>query len=122
LRSNIKEDFGPDLQEYPVILSRNIEGYRRGFPLMDKIERIAVLRNEVEARLLDAELAEDDIPHFIKSYYDGAFDGVYQFSKGWGHVEAPSEFRDRILEILAGIRSGSSNTEDDSIEDADDGG
>ena len=87
---------------------------------MDKIERIAVLRNEVEARLLDAELAESKIPHLIKSYYDGAFDGVYQFSKGWGHVEAPSQFKDKILEILAGMRQASSNIEDDSTEDPSD--
>jgi len=71
---------------------------------MDKVERIAVIRNEIEAQLLDAELCELDIPHLMKSYYDGAFDGVYQFSKGWGHVEAPSEFRDKILEILGGLR------------------
>lgn len=87
---------------------------------MDKVERIAVLRNEIEAQLLAGELAELDIPHLMKSYYDGAFDGVYQFSKGWGHVEAPSEFRDKILEILDGIRQGSLNVEDDSIEDVND--
>ena len=71
---------------------------------MDEVERIAAIKNEVEAQLLDAELAERDIPHLMKSYYDTAFDGVYQFSQGWGHVEAPSEFRDTILEILARIR------------------
>ena len=87
---------------------------------MDKVERIAVLRNEVEAQLLDGELAELDIPHLMKSYYDGAFDGVYQFSKGWGHIEAPSEFKDKILEVLAGIRQGSLNIEDDSAEDLND--
>lgn len=84
---------------------------------MDKVERIAVLRNEIEAQLLAGELAGLDIPHLMKSYYDGAFDGVYQFSKGWGHVEAPSEFRDKILEVLAGIRQGSLNIEDESTED-----
>ena len=87
---------------------------------MDKVERIAVIRNEIEAQLLAGELAELDIPHLMKSYYDGAFDGVYQFSKGWGHIEAPSEFRDKILEILAGIRQGSLNIEDESIEDFND--
>jgi hypothetical protein len=56
----------------------------------------------------------------VKSYYDGAFDGVYQFSKGWGHVEAPSQFKDRILEILDSIRQGPCDMEDDSIEGADD--
>ena len=84
---------------------------------MDKVERIAVLRNEIEAQLLDGELAELDIPHLMKSYYDGAFDGVYQFSKGWGHIEAPSEFRDKILEILSDLRQRSLNIEDDSTED-----
>ncbi len=87
---------------------------------MDKIERIAVLRNEVEARLLDAELAENEIPHLVKSYSDGAFDGVYQFSKGWGHVEGPSQFKDKILEILDGIRQGPGDMEDDSMEGAED--
>ncbi len=87
---------------------------------MDKVERIAVIRNEIEAQLLAGELAELDIPHLMKSYYDGAFDGVYQFSKGWGHVEAPSEFRDKILEILTGIRQGSLNIEDDSTENFND--
>ena len=87
---------------------------------MDKVERIAVLRNEVEAQLLAGELAELDIPHLMKSYYDGAFDGVYQFSKGWGHIEAPSEFKEKILEILAGIRQGSLDIEDESTEDFND--
>ncbi len=87
---------------------------------MDKVERIAVLRNEVEAQLLAGELTELDIPHLMRSYYDGAFDGVYQFSKGWGHVEAPSEFKDKILEILAGLRQGSLNIADDSTEDLND--
>ena len=87
---------------------------------MDKVERIAVLRNEIEAQLLDGELAELDIPHLMKSYYDGAFDGVYQFSKGWGHVEAPSEFREKILEILSDLRQRSLNIEDDSTEDSND--
>jgi len=87
--------------------------------MMDKVERISI-KNEVEAQLLAGELAELDIPHLMRSYYDGAFDGVYQFSKGWGHVEAPSEFRDKILEILTSIRQGSLNTEDDSTEDLND--
>jgi hypothetical protein len=87
---------------------------------MDKVERIAVLRNEVEAQLLAGELAELDIPHLMKSYYDGAFDGVYQFSRGWGHIEAPSEFKDKILEILSDLRQRSLNIEDDSTEDSND--
>ena len=89
---------------------------------MDKVERIADLKNEVEAQLLNAELTERDIPHLMRSYYDGAFDGVYQFSQGWGHIEAPSEFRDTILEILTGIRQGSLDIEPGSTEEPDDNG
>ena len=81
---------------------------------MDKVEHIAGLKNEVEAQLLDVELTERDIPHLMKSYYDGAFDGVYQFSQGWGHIEAPAEFRDRILEILTSLRQNSLNRDDGS--------
>jgi hypothetical protein len=79
---------------------------------MDKVERIAVLRNEIEAQLLAGELAELDIPHLMKR--------VYQFSKGWGHIEAPSEFRDKILEVLTDLRQGSLNIEDESTEDFND--
>ena len=83
---------------------------------MDKVEHIADLKNEVEAQLLDAELTGRDIPHLMRSYYDGAFDGVYQFSQGWGHIEAPSEFRDKILEILTSLRQKSLNKDDGSTE------
>ena len=83
---------------------------------MDKVERIADLKNEVEAQLLNAELTERDIPHLMRSYYDGAFDGVYQFSQGWGHIEAPSEFRDKMLEILTSLRQNSLNKDDGSTE------
>ncbi|MHC4145206.1 MAG: hypothetical protein ACYSUD_10555 [Planctomycetota bacterium] len=88
--------------------------------VMNEVERIAPIRNEVEAQLLDAELTERDIPHVMKSYYDTAFDGVYQFSQGWGHVEAPPEFRDKILEILTSLRPKSSSKEDGSVEDPND--
>ena len=71
-----------------------------------------VLENEVEAQLLDAELSALDIPHSMMSYHDFAFDGVFQMSKGWGHVEADVEFREQILSILDGIRHGQENLED----------
>jgi hypothetical protein len=40
----------------------------------------------------------------MQSYYDASFDGLFQFTSGWGHVEAPVERRDEILEILDAIR------------------
>jgi hypothetical protein len=67
-------------------------------------EKIAVLEYEVEAEHLGAELTNRRIPHLIRSYHDSALDGLFQLSRGWGHVEAPSEFKDRILTILKDIR------------------
>ena len=66
---------------------------------MSGVEKIVVLGNEVEARLLDSILTDRGIPHVIASYYDSAYDGLFQASRGWGHVEAPAEYRDEIVAI-----------------------
>ena len=71
---------------------------------MERFEKIATIRNEIEAMCLKGELDERGIPHAIQSNYDLAYDGLFQFSSGWGHVEAPSDRRDAILEILAEVR------------------
>ncbi len=67
---------------------------------MKRFVRIAILDNEVQARVLDGLLKEHGIPHLIRSYHDLAYDGLFQSQKGWGHVEAPIEYRDVILSIL----------------------
>lgn len=64
---------------------------------MAEHEVILVLQNEVEASHLEAILKEKEIPHFIKSYHDMAYDGLFQYQKGWGQLEAPAKFRDEIL-------------------------
>lgn len=71
---------------------------------MDKLQQVAVLRNDVEAGLLDAVLAEQEIPHLMQSYYDAAYDGVFQCQKGWGCVRAPEVFRAKIMDILEDLR------------------
>lgn len=71
---------------------------------MDKLEKIAVLDNEVQAELVDSVLSERNIPHLMRSYYDSAMNGIYQSRAGWGHVEAPQSFRDEILAVIADIR------------------
>lgn len=72
--------------------------------MIERFEKIAAVRNEIEALCLRAELEERSIPHAMQSYYDSSFDGLFQFSAGWGHVEAPAERKDEILEILDAIR------------------
>ena len=72
---------------------------------MAKFNKILVLNNEIEARLLDAVLTEQEIPHLMRSYHDRAYDGLWQQQQGWGHVEAPEDYREQILSIYEDLRS-----------------
>ena len=72
---------------------------------MDRFERIATLDDEVQAEALDAMLSGQDIPHLMACYHDAALDGLFQGSRGWGHVEAPAAFKDQVLAILADLRN-----------------
>ena len=71
---------------------------------MNTITKIARLDNEVEAQLLEVELKSREIPHVLVSYHDLLFDGAFQLSRGWGHIEAPVAYEDEILEILRDLR------------------
>lgn len=72
---------------------------------MEGYEKVAVLDNQFEAQLMGAILSERNIPHVLKSFYDVAYDGLFQMQKGWGAVFAPPAYREEIAEILAGIRT-----------------
>ncbi len=67
---------------------------------MPEYQKITTLQNEIQANALDTELAAREIPHFIRSYHDSVYNGIYQQTRGWGIVEAPLEYKDEILEIL----------------------
>ena len=67
--------------------------------------KIAGFENIVEAQLMVSILEEKEIPHRIRSFHDTAYDGLFQFQKGWGEIFAPSEFNEEILDILAVVRS-----------------
>jgi len=73
-------------------------------------EKIVVLDNEIQAQLLGALLTDQDIPHVMRPYRDAALDGLFQGPKGWGHVEAPPEYKHRILELLKGLKDAASET------------
>lgn len=71
---------------------------------MKGYEKIAVVDNQFEAQLLAEIFAERQIPHVLKSYYDAAYDGLFQTQKGWGAVYAPSHYKAEIDEIIASLR------------------
>ena len=68
---------------------------------MSRAEKILILNNQVEAKLLEGILTERGIPHLIRTYHDSAYDGLWQAQAGWGHVEAPAEFREEIIKIYS---------------------
>lgn len=71
---------------------------------MDRFERIAVVDNEVQAQLVDSILSDRGIPHVMRSYHDSAYDGLFQTSMGWGHIEASQAFRDEILAVIEDVK------------------
>ena len=66
---------------------------------MSKTVKILSLSNQFEAMLLDEILNEKEIYHIMKSYRDSALNGLWQTQSIWGHLEAPEEFKDKIMEI-----------------------
>ena len=66
--------------------------------------KTATLENDIEARLLSSILTERDIPHLMRSYYDTAFDGLFQAQKGWGYVSAPEPYQEEIRQIISELR------------------
>lgn len=76
-------------------------------------KKTAILYNEFESQVLESILKERNIPHLLTSYYDTAFDGLYQTQRGWGHVSAPETFSDEILEILSDLRKEASAMADE---------
>jgi hypothetical protein len=77
---------------------------------MDRLERIAALDNEVQAGLVDSILSDRGIPHVMRSHYDSAYDGIFQTSRGWGHIEAPYAFRGEILAVIEDVKQQSSSS------------
>ena len=83
---------------------------------MEPVERIALLDSDVQARVLDAVLTDRGIPHAMRSYHCSAYDGLFQQTSGWGHVEAPARFRDEILAVIEGMEEARETPEDDAQE------
>jgi len=67
---------------------------------MENNEQILILDNQIQAKLLEGILTEKGIPFIIRSYHDSAYDGLWQVQSGWGHIEAPPEYREEILNIF----------------------
>ena len=76
---------------------------------MEEMKDVAVLENEIEAGLLESILEARGIPHMMASYYDAAYDGLFQVQKGWGCVRAAEADLAQVLAILDEIRERARN-------------
>lgn len=80
---------------------------------MNRVAKVAVLDNEIEAQLVDRLLADQQIPHLMRSYHDSAYDGIFQGLGSWGHVEAPLDCHERVKELIAELRQQRESAHDD---------
>jgi len=70
-----------------------------------QLVKIAVLENAIEAQLIGSILDQRGILHRLQSYYDTAYDGLFQMQKGWGKLYASQSRRQEILQIIEDVRS-----------------
>ncbi len=69
-----------------------------------------VLKNEIEAKLIESILNERNIPHLIISLHDRAYDGLYQFQKGWGYLRVSELYKDEVQMIYQELPQGANET------------
>ncbi len=72
---------------------------------MDQYIKVVILDSLFESQILGEVMKDRGIPHLIKSYYDSAYDGIFQGQKGWGAVFAPPEYSIEIKEIIEELRN-----------------
>lgn len=77
---------------------------------MENYKKAATLDNHFEAQLLESVLREREIPHLMRTYYDTAFDGLFQTQKGWGYVSVPPKYLDEVREILFDLRQSDASS------------
>ena len=65
--------------------------------------KIVELKSEILAQRVGEELADRGIPYVIRTYRDSAYDGIFQQTLGWGHVEAPESRAGEIRDIVAAL-------------------
>lgn len=75
-----------------------------GGKVMDYV-KVAVLDNEFEASLVEQIMNDQGIPYVIRSYHDDVYGNLFQVTRGWGAIQAPLDFKDRIAAIVQDVRA-----------------
>ena len=64
------------------------------------MKKILSISSEIEAFRIKEILDSNQVPHLIRSFYDSAYDGIFQNQYGWGVLEADESDEARILDLL----------------------
>ena len=66
----------------------------------DEMKTIRIdMDNEIEADAFSAILDAEGIPHMVVSHHSLAYNGLFQMTMGWGHMEIPEEYLERAREL-----------------------
>ena len=75
-----------------------------------------MLQNQAEASLLHGILEQDGVPHYIRSYNDRAYDGLWQLQEGcWGYVETEARFAGGVRVLLEVLRKNRPSADDEDL-------
>lgn len=66
--------------------------------------KVGILDNIIEAQIIEDILMEQQIPYFVRSYHDSAYQGLFQLHKGWGELYTTEQFKEKIIEVIEEIR------------------
>lgn len=61
---------------------------------------VYTLANRFEADIVSNALEQEDIPFWIRSFEDTAYDGLFVAQKGWGHVLVPRQHYHETMRII----------------------
>ncbi len=64
-----------------------------------KLRSVLILRSFAEAQVIEARLAEQQIPALVRSFNDPAFGSFWRRGEGWGEVLAFEEDAEEIRRI-----------------------
>ena len=73
---------------------------------MEHYEKILRFNNAFEAERMREILEGNDIPFSIIQRTDSALGGVSSLEFGWGYLEAPAEYKERILAFYKELSNG----------------
>lgn len=71
------------------------------------------LDNQFEADVFAAILEEENIPHTVVNHYSLAYDGLFQMSMGWGHIDIPEEYQKKAAELFLNYKNSLKKNDND---------